>query len=129
MSTAALAVAVVAFVGPGPTPSSSPPLQARVSACQVGPVAWDRSATFKGSMPAVPGTRRMAMRFDLLRRAYAVGPFMRVVVPGLGTWHRSAIGKPGFVFSQRVEQLVPPASYRAVVRFRWYGRGGRLLRA
>jgi hypothetical protein len=80
-------------------------------------------------MPAIKGTRRMWMRFDLLVHGSAPG-FVALKAPGLGLWQRSAPGRAaGFVFTQRVQGLAAPGAYRAVVRFRWYGKGGRLLRA
>jgi hypothetical protein len=122
-------VAVVAPAAPATPVTVAPPLSARVASCQVGPDLGDRSAAFTASMPALPGTRRMAVRFDLLQRTAPTAAFAPVAVPGLGTWQRSLPGKPGFVFTQRVQALAAPAAYRAVVRFRWYARGGRVIRS
>ena len=77
-------------------------------------------------MPAVHGTRSMAMRFDLQERGDA--GFSAMKVRGLGVYKRSSPGQSGFVFTQRVQELSAPGAYRAVVRFRWYGRGERLLK-
>ena len=90
-----------------------------------------RTATFVGSMPAIAGTRRMWMRFDLFARVAPASGFAAVKAPKLGVWQKSAPGRvsSGFVFTQRVQGLTAPGSFRAQVRFRWYGSRGRLLRS
>lgn len=134
MSSAALTATILALAAPNATPVASAPLpaaalKASLGACLTGVDATDRSASFVGSMPTIHGARRMAMRFDLYQRIPPRLTFTPVSVPGLGVWQRSDPGKPGFVFTQRVQALAAPAVYKAVVRFRWYGRGGRLLRS
>lgn len=135
MPTVALTAALLSLAGGGgsapaqdPAPTPAAPLQVRLVACPTGPTATDRGATFTASMPSVPGSRRLAMRFDLLQRTPPELTFVAVPVPGLGVWQRSLPRRSGFVFTQRVQELAAPAAYRMVVRFRWYGRGGRLLR-
>ena len=111
--------------------AQAPPLRVKLSACQSGPAADERTATFVGSMPAVAGTTRMWMRFDLFERIAPATGFAAVKAPKLGVWQKSAPGRAssGFVFTQRVQGLTAPASFRAQVRFRWYGKGGKLLRS
>src|SRR5580765_5878176 len=128
MSRVALVAVVLVLAAPAAAQARPQLLSARLAACQTGPSAADRSASFTASMPAVAGTRRMAVRFDLLQRTPPGHAFVHVTVPGLGVWQRSLPGKPGFVFTQHVQALAAPAAYRAIVRFRWYGRRGRLLR-
>src|SRR4030095_12266034 len=95
-----------------------------------GPLATDRTATFTGSLPAIQGGRRLGMRFDVLAQGASRTGFAPLKVPGLGVWQKSVSGRPGgFVFTQRVQGLPAPGTYKAVVRFRWYGKGGQLLRA
>jgi CARDB protein len=130
MRRAVLTIALLALVAPAAARAQAPPLQAKLASCKTGPILADRTAVFTGSMPAVPGARRLWMRFDLWRRTTAPGlGFEPLAVPGLGVWQRSAPGRSGFIFSQRVQELVAPGAYRALVRFRWYGRGGVLLRS
>jgi CARDB protein len=119
---------LLALALPPAAQAQAPPLRARLVACTTGPESADRTAAFLGSMPAFPGVRRMAMRFDLLTRVPPSPDFAPLEVPGLGVWQRSQLRRSGFVFTQRVQALVAPGAYRAVVRFRWYGRGHRLLR-
>jgi hypothetical protein len=131
MQRAALIVTLVLLALPAGAQAQAPPLRAKLSACQSGPAASARTATFVGSMPAVAGTKRMWMRFDLFERVAPATDFAAVKAPRLGVWQKSAPGRAssGFVFTQRVQGLTGPASFRAQVRFRWYGAGGRLLRS
>jgi hypothetical protein len=82
-------------------------------------------------MPTMKSTKRMWMRFDLQQRTPPSLTYKTIKVPGLGVWQKSAPGKTssGFVFNQRVQALAAPGAYRAAVRFRWYGKGGKLLRS
>src|SRR5262249_52207914 len=88
----------------------------------------DRFAVFVGQMPALQGTRKMWMRFDLYQRTPATGVWKHLTVPKFGTWQKSLPGKPGFIYEKRVDQLQAPASYRALLRFRWYDKHGKLQR-
>lgn len=105
-----------------------PPLQARLVACTTGAAAAARRATFTASMPAVRGAARMAMRFDLLQRGPGDPAFARVALPAWGLWQRSDPGRTGFIYTRTVRALRAPGAYRAIVRFRWYGADGRVLR-
>jgi hypothetical protein len=106
---------------------SRPPLSARLAACGTGADPVQRFAVFTGSMPALRGTRRMAMRFDLQERA-GDAPVERVSAPKLGRWNRSKPGVAGFVYTKRVTRLEQGRWYRALVRFRWYDARGRVQR-
>jgi hypothetical protein len=124
----ALVIAVIALAAPAAARAQAPPLRAKVTTCSSGPLPTDRLAAFTGSMPAIKGTSRMWMRFDVLARG--TKGFAPLKAPGLGVWQKSAPGHPaGFVFTQRVQALPTPGSFKAVVRFRWYGKGGKLLRS
>jgi CARDB len=118
-----LLLAVLAVAAPAGA-SAATPLRASLTSCS----ALTRTAVFSGSMPTVRGTRTMAMRFDLQSRADADADWERVAVPGLGVYKRSGTGQTGFVFTQRVQELDAPGMFRAVVRFRWYARGGATLK-
>jgi hypothetical protein len=123
-------IALFALAAPAVAHAQQPPLRAKLTACSSGPLATDRSATFTGSMPAIKGARRMWMRFDVLAHTASAPGFAPLKVQGLGVWQKSVPGRPGgFVFTQRVQGLAAPGTYKAVVRFRWYGKGGKLLRA
>ncbi|MFL5859068.1 MAG: hypothetical protein ACJ77L_20360, partial [Solirubrobacteraceae bacterium] len=85
-----------------------------------------RFAIFEGEMKG-KATTRMEIRFDLLR-ADPGGEFERVDAPGLAIWNRAEKGVVDYRYRKRVENLPAPASYRALVRFRWRKSGGGVLR-
>jgi hypothetical protein len=105
-----------------------PPPQARLISCTTGDTAGQRTAAFMASMPAIDGSTRMAVRFDLFERRAGDAEFRRVRLPAWGRWERSDPDRTGFIYTKRVRGLRAPAAYRARVRFRWYGPDGRLVR-
>jgi hypothetical protein len=69
------------------------------------------------------------MRFDLERQRTRDGQWRRLrTAPGFGSWESTEPGRAGFVFHKRVDGLRVPASYRAVVGFRWVDAAGRIVR-
>jgi hypothetical protein len=100
-----------------------PPLKASLAACSTGGTEDQRFAVFTGSMPAYRGTRRMAMRFDLFLRPDGERAWLPVKGRGLSRWQRSSPGREGFVYTKRVERLLPGNDYRVAVRFRWSQSG------
>jgi hypothetical protein len=99
-----------------------------VRSCTVGDTPRSRSATFYSRMraAAVPGTARMAMRFQLQD---AVGDGVQDVDdPGLGRWRRSRPGVRAFGYTQKVAGLQTGGSYLVTVRYRWLDARGRVLR-
>ena len=121
----ALCAAPGSVAAQGPLPA----LQAGVETCSTSALPAQRVVSFVGAMPAVAGAAVMEMRFDLERRMGAEPRWRRLRgVPGFGAWERSAPGRAGFVFHKRVDGLLVPASYRAVVSFRWKDAGGRRVR-
>lgn len=120
----ALAAAVPASGQGTADPADPPPLKAALAACASGPTPAERFAIFTGSMPAAVGTERMAMRFDLYVRSSVGTRWAPIKHKGFGRWERSLPGKSGFVYTKRVERMRQAASYRAVVRFRWYDADG-----
>jgi hypothetical protein len=127
----ALTALCIALLGAVSAAAQAPvlplPVKAKLTDCHTGLQPAERFAVFVGQMPALQGTRRMWMRFDLFERAPG-GRWQRVAVPKFGTWQKSLPGKPGFIYEKRVDQLQAPADYRAEVRFRWYDAHGKLQR-
>lgn len=119
-----LGLAVPAAVAQETVDPAVPPLKASLAACASGPTTAERFAIFTGSMPAMAGTERMAMRFDLYVRSSSGGKWTPVKHKAFGRWERSLAGKSGFVFTKRVERLRQAATYRAGVQFRWYDADG-----
>jgi hypothetical protein len=112
-----------------PVIPQAPPLRATLETCQSSPLPVDRVASFVGSMPAMADDERMQMRFDLERRRPGERLWRRVRgAQGFGVWESAMPGRAGFVFHKRVDGLQVPASYRALVRLRWYRADGTLAR-
>jgi hypothetical protein len=105
------------------------PTRASLDACRTGAAPLDRYAVFSAQMAAVPGTKRMQVRFDLLARASGDRDFHPVVAPGLGVWRSSAPGVDIFRYRKQVANLAAPGVYRALVRFRWLDDSGRTLQS
>ncbi|WP_205699205.1 hypothetical protein [Conexibacter sp. SYSU D00693] len=120
---------VVSPTSPLPAPTARVPLRATLAQCTVGPLAADRVAVFRASAPRLRGAAKVQLRFTLLQRLGERGPYRRVRgVAGWEGWESSRAGRPGLVLTKRVEELAAPASYRAVVRFRWLRSDGTVLR-
>ena len=124
---AAPATAAAATATPVATAQERPPLQARLVNCATGATTATRTATFTASMPAIAGTTRMWIRFDLLQRAPGEDEYAVVRVPAWGRWERSRADRTAFIYTKKVQGL-RAGSYRARVRFRWYA-DGRLQRS
>lgn len=107
---------------------ASPKLAAETQTCRTGATPDERFAVFSASMPSRDGAARMAIRFDLEIREPGDKRYARVKAPKFGRWHRSSSGRRGFIYSKRVDGLTAPATYRALVRFRWYDADGRAIR-
>jgi hypothetical protein len=70
----------------------------------------------------------MSMKFVLQARRGR--RFRRVDAAGFGTWTTSEPGVARYVYTRRVESLLPGARYRVKVRFRWHdGAGEKLAQA
>lgn len=139
MRRAPFVLLLIGLLAPAPAfAQERPKLAATLAACETGPEAAQRFAVFTGSMPARRGTHRMSMRFDLEEvdpapssasgQPAAAMP-QRVAAPKLSRWNRSKVGVAGFVYTKRVTRLEPGRWYRAVVRFRWHDRRGRVQRS
>src|SRR3954447_239815 len=125
----ALFIAVCAGIPAGAQPAIFPlKVKAKLTDCHTGPLLSDRFAVFVGQMPALQGTRRMWMRFDLYERTGS-NAWQRLTVPKFGTWQKSLPGKPGFIYEKRVDNLQAPADSRVQIRFRWYDKNGKLQRS
>jgi hypothetical protein len=107
-----------------PTPGYSVTLEQ----CVTSTVQLERSATFTAQMVATAVTEKMALRFELQERMRGETDFHTVVAPGLGGWQRSEPGVKIYKYVKQVTNLAAPAAYRAVVRFRWVGEKGRVLK-
>jgi hypothetical protein len=114
-------------------PAASPRARLRDFVCQRALDPPARAISITAVMRPLPGTRKMEMRFELLRRLSHRRAFARVRGGDLGRW----ISPPDATLGQlpedvwnldkQVVNLVAPASYRFRVTFRWIGVHGRAL--
>jgi len=130
MRRAPLVILLLAVLAAGSAWAQEPPpkLAARLAACETGTTPEQRFAVFTASMPAMAGTRRMGIRFDLEERRSGKSPFRRVAAAKWGRWDWSPANARGWVFTKRLMNLAVNRWYRAVVRFRWRDAKGRVQR-
>ncbi|HJS94443.1 MAG TPA: CARDB domain-containing protein [Solirubrobacteraceae bacterium] len=127
---AVLAFGTAAASGAGASP---PRDQLRSFVCQKALDPPTRAVSIQAVMRPVTGTAKMRMRFDLMRKTRAGGPFKVVRGHSLGSWltpDNPTLGqRPGdvWIVNHPVVGLPAPATYRFRVSFRWYGSTGRQL--
>ncbi len=116
------------------TATTAPPRAQLVQfACQHALDPANRVVSIQAVMRPLTGTRRMAIRFDLLERVADSASWTAVHAGDLGTWRppdNPTLGQlPGDVWrlSKSVYNLNVPASYQFRVSFRWTGAHGKLL--
>ena len=83
-----------------------------------------RAAEFEARMGKVDDAVRLKMRFILQARKPGKRSFKRVAAPGFSSWTTAEPDTSRYVFTRRVEGLVGPARYRAMVRFKWISAHG-----
>jgi hypothetical protein len=113
--------------------ASSSLARLRGFSCQraVHPVA--RSVSVTAVMRPVKGTKKMALRFELLTRTKAGGAWSTVTGGDLGTWvspSNPTLGQRAgdvWILNKSVIDLAAPAAYRYKVSFRWTGSHGHTL--
>jgi hypothetical protein len=105
-----------------------PGATAALEQCVTSVAQIERSATFAGEMTAVPGTVRMAMRIEVQESLSGQAGYHTLLAPGLGVWRDSDPKVRIYKYLKQVTNLSAPASYRALVRFRWLGAKGHVLK-
>jgi hypothetical protein len=100
---------------------------ATVEKCVAGSAQAAGSVTFAAQMDIVPGADEMGVRVDLQERTPESSRFHAVNAPGLGVWHQSEPSVKVFRYLAQVTNLAAPASYRALVSFRWLDPGGHII--
>ena len=95
--------------------------------CERGTVEHGGAAVFEARMRLLGGTERMQLRFTLQVRAPDRQRYAPVAAPGFGVWQSAAPGTARYVYTKRVENLLPPGSYRVKLRFRWLDAAGRTV--
>ena len=87
-----------------------------------------REAVFEGRVLSYRGAARMQLRFTLQASTPDVPLWRRVDAPRFGRWITAPPGLGKYTYDKTVQDLLAPASYRAVVSFRWRDARGRLVR-
>lgn len=88
----------------------------------------ERSVTFAAEMTLIPSATRMSMRIELLEHAPGDGGYRPVQAPGVGVWRTADLGVKTYRHLEQFTDLSAPASYRALISFRWLGPHGRVIR-
>lgn len=104
-------------------PAQAAPAKVVLTSCEPG----HRAAEFEAQMGDVPGAELLKMRFTLQVRKAGRRAYRRVAAPGFGEWTTADPGTSRYVFTRRVESLIGPARYRAMVRFRWVDASGTTI--
>lgn len=126
------AAAALAASVPG-AGASTPVAKLRGFSCDrsVSPVG--RGIAVSAVMRPLKGTRRMALRFDLVTRTKANSAWTAVPGGDLGAWltpRNPTLGQRAgdvWILNKSVNELAAPAVYRFRVSFRWTGIHGRAL--
>jgi hypothetical protein len=127
MSARAVLLTVLFVLLAAPAAQAKPFARALLSSCERGLDEAERAGVFEGQMRRVPGTTRMQMRFTLQARTPEIGRWSGVAAPGFGSWVGSVPGTSRYVYTKRVENLLAPASYRVLLRFRWLDAAGEVI--
>ena len=119
-----LSAAVFALLAPG-AEAASPLARATLVRCDRDA----REAVFDGRITAYRRAPRMQMRFTLQAQTPESRRWRRVDAPGWGEWITAPAYLGKYTYTKTVQDLLAPASYRAVVGFRWRDLRGRTIRS
>lgn len=86
------------------------------------------TATFEGTVRAVKGASRMAMRFQLRQQGSATDEPQAVKAPDLMPWRKSRAGVKEFTYSQTVKGLASGVTYSVLVKYRWFNAAGKVIK-
>ena len=120
-------ISVVLLLAFAPAAQAKPSARALLNTCERGLDDADRAAVFEGQMRKASGAPRMQMRFTLQARTPETGKWSKLSAPGFGSWVGPAAGTSRYVYTKRVENLLAPASYRVLLRFRWLDSDGDVV--
>jgi len=110
----------IALFGALAAPAQAAPAKVVLTVC----APKERAAEFQARMGEVAGAERLKMRFTLQVRKRGQKTYHRVAAPGFRSWSTADPGATSWVFTRRVEALLGPARYRAMVRFQWLDADG-----
>ncbi len=95
-------------------------------------VSCDRDlheAVFEGRVASVKRATKMQLRFTLQVSTPESPRWRKVSAPTWGEWITVPSSFAKYTYSKTVQELLPPANYRAVVNFRWKDRRGKTIRS
>jgi CARDB len=87
-----------------------------------------REAVFEGQVRVYRKAPKMQMRFTLQASTPDAPKWRKVEVPNFSEWIAAPANVGKYTYDKTVQDLLAPASYRALVDFRWKDRRGRTLR-
>ena len=88
-----------------------------------------REAVFEGRVLSIKKAPKMQLRFTLQASTPDDPRWRSIDAEGFGTWITAPQGLGKYTYDKTVQDLLAPASYRAVVDFRWRDRKGRTQRS
>jgi hypothetical protein len=109
---------------PGAQARTSPFAKAALVSCDRDA----REAVFEGRVLSVKKAAKMQLRFTLQALTPDDSRWRRVDAEGFATWITAPPALAKYTYDKTVEDLLAPASYRAVVDFRWRDRKGKTVR-
>ncbi len=118
-------IVLFALLVSGNAQAASPYAKATVARC-------DRElneAMFSGRMSAYRRSPKMQMRFTLQALTPDEPRWRKVDASGFGEWITVPGGFSKYTYDKTVQELLAPASYRAVVHFRWRNSRGKMIRS
>jgi hypothetical protein len=118
-----------ADTGSATSTTVKPTASATLEGCVTASEPEERAVTFAGEMSTIAGSTKMEMRIDVLERMPRELVFHSVTAPGLSVWRTSAPGVKTYKYLKEITNLAAPASYRAVVRFRWLNAKGHTIKS
>src|ERR1700722_20172355 len=99
-----------------------------IEQCVTSTVQLERSATFTAQMTATRSTQKMSMRLELQQRLHGENELHTLAAQRFGVWRVSEPGVKIYKYVKQITTLDAPAAYRVLVRFRWIGESGRLIK-
>ena len=118
-----IALTIAFFAALAAPAQAAPPAKVVLKSC----VPKERAAEFEARMGKVEDAARLKMRFTLQIRKNGQKSFHRIAAPGFTSWTTAGRGKTSWVYSRRVNALLGPARYRAMVRFQWLDLHGTVI--
>jgi hypothetical protein len=115
-------------IGTPSAPGVPGAVSATVEECLTASTQAERAATFSGEMSSIAGAAHMSMRIEVQERMPGESAYRTVEAPGLGVWRGADPKVKVYKYLKQVTNLSAPASYRALVRFRWLSSKGHVIK-